>query len=147
MNPSPARTPFIVIGAVTVDVVMGPIWSTAGSGNRWSAAGSALAVPVATPHFRYAHPGSPADSSGNMVRIRWARGERWHCAINCSIRTPQLRQVFDTIGAGDPFNAGYLQAHPRSDDITESLRAGCVTATATISHCPRQYIRPPELSL
>lgn len=55
--------------------------------------------------------------------------------------------VFDTIGAGDAFNAGYLEAHLRSDDVTEALRAGCSTATAIISHFPRQHIRPPEFRL
>ncbi|ATQ43847.1 carbohydrate kinase family protein [Caulobacter mirabilis] len=54
--------------------------------------------------------------------------------------------VFDTIGAGDSFNAGYLLSRQRGDGLQSALRAGCAAAAAIISRFPRQDIRPGELA-
>lgn len=53
--------------------------------------------------------------------------------------------VFDTIGAGDAFNAGYLAERLRSEDVGTALRAGCATAAAVIAQFPRRSFRVGEL--
>ncbi|MGH8262587.1 MAG: carbohydrate kinase family protein, partial [Steroidobacteraceae bacterium] len=53
--------------------------------------------------------------------------------------------VFDTIGAGDAFNAGYLAERLRRDDPGAALRAGCATAAAIIAQFPRRSFRVGEL--
>ena len=53
--------------------------------------------------------------------------------------------VFDTIGAGDAFNAGYLAERLRRDDPGAALRAGCATAAAIIAQFPRRSFRLGEL--
>lgn len=58
----------------------------------------------------------------------------------------QIR-AFDTIGAGDSFNAGYLLARMRGDDLASALAAGCHAATAIIARFPRRDIRRGEISL
>ena len=55
--------------------------------------------------------------------------------------------IFDTIGAGDCFNAGYLLARMRGCDLPDSLAAGCHAATAIISRFPRRDIGRGEISL
>lgn len=54
--------------------------------------------------------------------------------------------VFDTIGAGDSFNAGYLLSRLDGGDLAQSLAAGCRAAGSIISRFPRQEIRPGELA-
>lgn len=54
--------------------------------------------------------------------------------------------VFDTIGAGDSFNAGYLLARLEGSDLTTSLEAGCRAAAAVITRFPRRSIKPGELA-
>ena len=54
--------------------------------------------------------------------------------------------IFDTIGAGDAFNAGYLSARLRGSDLGESLAAGCRTARAILSRFPRKTIRAGEFA-
>lgn len=54
--------------------------------------------------------------------------------------------VFDTIGAGDSFNAGYLLARLEGSDPTNSLSAGCRAAAAVITRFPRRSIQPGELA-
>jgi ribokinase len=54
--------------------------------------------------------------------------------------------VFDTIGAGDSFNAGYLLGRLSDYDLGDALDAGCNAAAAIISRFPRQQIRPGELA-
>jgi sugar/nucleoside kinase (ribokinase family) len=66
-------------------------------------------------------------------------GSRFDCAA------PQAA-IFDTIGAGDSFNAGYLLARLKGSGLPESLAAGCRAATAIISRFPRRPIGPGELA-
>jgi len=54
--------------------------------------------------------------------------------------------VFDTIGAGDGFNAGYLLSRMRGEDLATALAAGCHAATAIIERFPRREIRRGEIS-
>jgi ribokinase len=55
-------------------------------------------------------------------------------------------EIFDTIGAGDSFNAGYLLARLDGAGLEDALAAGCRTAATIISHFPRRSIRPGELA-
>lgn len=54
--------------------------------------------------------------------------------------------IFDTIGAGDAFNAGYLSARLRGSDLKEGLAAGCRTAGAILARFPRKTIRAGEFA-
>jgi sugar/nucleoside kinase (ribokinase family) len=54
--------------------------------------------------------------------------------------------VFDTIGAGDSFNAGYLLARLEGSDMSNALSAGCRAAAAVITRFPRKSIKPGELA-
>jgi ribokinase len=54
---------------------------------------------------------------------------------------PLVADIFDTVGAGDAFNAGYLQACAQGANLPSALDAGCRTATDIISHFPRQLRR------
>jgi len=54
--------------------------------------------------------------------------------------------IFDTIGAGDSFNAGYLLARLNNSDLPAALAAGCKAAAAIISRFPRRLIRPGEFA-
>ena len=54
--------------------------------------------------------------------------------------------VFDTIGAGDSFNAGYLLSRLQGGDLSHSLMAGCKAAASIISRFPRRQIQPGELA-
>lgn len=46
-------------------------------------------------------------------------------------------EVFDTIGAGDAFNAGYLAALAAGQNPADCLKAGCIIASAVIRDFPR----------
>lgn len=54
--------------------------------------------------------------------------------------------VFDTIGAGDSFNAGYLLGRLSGYDLHDSLMAGCNAASAIIARFPRRHIKAGELA-
>jgi sugar/nucleoside kinase (ribokinase family) len=58
----------------------------------------------------------------------------------------QTISVFDTIGAGDSFNAGYLLARMRGQDLERAVLAGCSAATSIISRFPRREIKRGELA-
>lgn len=53
-------------------------------------------------------------------------------------------EVFDTIGAGDSFNAGYLAARLQGAELPQALAAACRLASAVLSRFPRQGIQPGE---
>jgi sugar/nucleoside kinase (ribokinase family) len=68
------------------------------------------------------------------------------CAIRDGVRVQArapVAEVFDTVGAGDAFNAGYLAAISRGDDLSAALAFGCATATAIIARFPRRASGDP----
>lgn len=65
----------------------------------------------------------------------------------CVQRTPtSTGAIFDTIGAGDAFNAGYLAARLRGAALAKALESGCNTAQAILPRFPRKAIHAGELS-
>jgi len=62
----------------------------------------------------------------------------------CEVPAPRAA-VFDSIGAGDGFNAGYLLARLAGAELSPTLAAGCQAATAIIARFPRRDIRFGEL--
>lgn len=63
---------------------------------------------------------------------------------HCCAEAPQA-EIFDTIGAGDSFNAGYLLARLRGANLAAALAAGCRSASAIIARFPRRSIARGEL--
>jgi len=66
-------------------------------------------------------------------------GERCECAASQA-------SIFDTVGAGDSFNAGYLLARLDGAGLAESLAAGCRAASAIIARFPRRSIAAGDLA-
>jgi ribokinase len=66
-------------------------------------------------------------------------GQRCEC-------TAPPASIFDTVGAGDSFNAGYLLARLEGAGLAESLAAGCRAAAAIITRFPRRSIAAGELA-
>jgi len=58
---------------------------------------------------------------------------------------PQI-SIFDTIGAGDSFNAGYLLARSGGAGLADALAAGCNSASNIIARFPRRSISRGELA-
>lgn len=49
-------------------------------------------------------------------------------------------EAFDTIGAGDSFNAGYLLSRSKGGSLPDALSAGCDGAATIISEFPRKHL-------
>lgn len=54
--------------------------------------------------------------------------------------------VFDTVGAGDSFNASFLAALQKGQPLAEALNAGCLGASSILSRFPRSSIDPGALA-
>ena len=54
--------------------------------------------------------------------------------------------IFDTIGAGDSFNAGYLAARLQGASLVQALSTGCRAAVAILTRFPRHTIVPGEFA-
>ncbi|MBV8501848.1 MAG: carbohydrate kinase family protein [Paucibacter sp.] len=76
---------------------------------------------------------------GPRGAIGWQAGER--------VQVPSASAaIFDTIGAGDAFNAGYLVARTQGAGLRVALDSGCRAAVAILSRFPRHDIHPGELA-
>ena len=63
------------------------------------------------------------------------------------VRTSAPRTAaFDTVGAGDSFNAAFLIALAQGQALGQALATGCRTASAIIEHFPRGQIAPGALA-
>ncbi|ALN57883.1 kinase, pfkB family protein [Lysobacter enzymogenes] len=60
--------------------------------------------------------------------------------------TQAAADVFDTVGAGDSFNTGYLAARLNRAGLSDALAAGCRTASAILPRFPRKRIAAGELA-
>lgn len=60
--------------------------------------------------------------------------------------TEMVADIFDTVGAGDSFNTGYLAARLNQASLHDALAAGCRTAAAILPRFPRKSIAAGELS-
>lgn len=82
-------------------------------------------------------------------RLVVKRGSRGAAGVNekgtIQVSTEPV-QVRDSIGAGDTFNAGYLDAWLRGADLGSALEAGCILASTVIGRSPRGEIQAGELS-
>lgn len=76
-------------------------------------------------------------AAGALARVD---GQTLHYAAEV---TPE---IFDTVGAGDSFNTGYLAASLGQSSLRDALAAGCRTAAAILPRFPRKSIAAGELS-
>ncbi|WMJ69241.1 carbohydrate kinase family protein [Stenotrophomonas sp. 24(2023)] len=60
--------------------------------------------------------------------------------------TEVANDIFDTVGAGDSFNTGYLAACLNQAGLRDALAAGCRTAAAVLQRFPRKRIAAGELA-
>jgi sugar/nucleoside kinase (ribokinase family) len=72
--------------------------------------------------------------SGERGAVAVADGQRCECAA-------ARATIFDTVGAGDSFNAGYLLARLHGAKLDDALAAGCEAAAAILSSFPRRTLR------
>jgi sugar/nucleoside kinase (ribokinase family) len=72
---------------------------------------------------------------GPLGASAWQAGK----AVNVSAPTVE---VIDTVGAGDVFNAGYLQARLLGHGLKAAVAAGVAIASAVIATSPRRYAPP-----
>lgn len=77
--------------------------------------------------------------TGARGAVGFQQGKRFDCGAS-------EFAVFDTIGAGDSFNAGYLLSRLNGSDLLNALMAGCEAAGSIISRFPRRQIRPGEFA-
>ncbi|MDC8784232.1 carbohydrate kinase family protein [Roseateles koreensis] len=86
-----------------------------------------------------------APSASLVVKAgpRGAIGLEQGAPIECSSRRAA---IFDTIGAGDAFNAGYLLARQSGAALAQAMQAGCDAAFHILSRFPRGQIKPGELA-
>ncbi|MBV8469628.1 MAG: carbohydrate kinase family protein [Pelomonas sp.] len=76
-------------------------------------------------------------------------GPRGALGIQQGVRLESAAQqatIFDTIGAGDSFNAGYLLARLRGASLRQAMDAGCESAAAILVRFPRRQIQAGELA-
>lgn len=66
--------------------------------------------------------------------------------VSTRYATDAISDIFDTVGAGDSFNTGYLAARLNQAGLRDALAAGCRTATAILPRFPRKSIAAGELS-
>ncbi|KQV48341.1 hypothetical protein ASC95_20565 [Pelomonas sp. Root1217] len=90
--------------------------------------------------------GRELKAGASLVVKVGARGAMGFEAGRRSAHDAEPADIFDTIGAGDAFNAGYLAARLRGGHLAEGLAAGCRTARAILSRFPRKTIRAGEFA-
>jgi sugar/nucleoside kinase (ribokinase family) len=86
---------------------------------------------------------SPGASLVVKVGAKGAVGIQGNRRVECPAPTVA---IFDTIGAGDSFNAGYLLARMAGANLPDALAAGCNSASNIIANFPRRSIRRGELA-
>lgn len=81
---------------------------------------------------------------GTLVVKAGARGALAARGQQLLRQSAEAAEVFDTIGAGDSFNAGYLAACLRGAPLQQALACACQLASAVLARFPRRGIQPGE---